>query len=83
MMTFSKDGGGKLIGQNLDICHSNSSQQKIKRLLETESSNIYTIKKNGKKKMIIQLPWFYENKIMGLVELSVELPEDIPHFDRD
>lgn len=83
MMTFSKDRGQNLIGQNLDNCHSISSQQKIKQLLETECSNIYTIKKNNKKKMIIQLPWFSENKIMGLVELSVELPENIPHFDRE
>ena len=83
MMTFSKDGGGNLIGQNLDNCHSISSQQKINQLLETESSNIYTIKKNNKKKMIIQMPWFLENKIMGPVELSVDLPENIPDFDRD
>ncbi len=83
MMTFSKDGGGTLIGQKLDNCHSISSQQKIKQLIESKSSNIYTIKKNNKKKMIVQIPWFSDNEIMGLVEFSFEIPENIPFFDRD
>jgi transcriptional regulator with PAS, ATPase and Fis domain len=81
--TFSSDGGGNLVGKNIYDCHSLSSQDKIKHLLETNTSNIYTIKKNNKKKMIIQTPWFQNNTIMGLVEFSLELPETVPHFDRD
>lgn len=81
--TFASDGGGDLVGKNLYGCHSQQSQDKIKKLLETKSSNVYTIKKKNKKKMIIQTPWFQNNKIMGLVEFSFELPENIPHFVRD
>ena len=81
--TFSNDGGGDLVGKNLFDCHSLSSVKKIKQLLKTKSSNIYTIKKNAIKKMIIQTPWFQKDSLMGLVEISIELPENIPHFDRD
>ena len=82
-MTFSKDGGENLIGTNLFDCHTPASQSKIQALLDTRSSNVYTIQKNGKKKMIIQTPWFENNEIQGLVEFSVELPANIPHFERD
>jgi len=80
---FSKDGGENLVGTNLFDCHTPSSQSKIQALLDTRSSNIYTIQKNGQKKMIIQTPWFVKKEIQGLVEFSVELPADIPHFERD
>lgn len=81
--TFEKDGGPNLIGKNLFDCHSPSSNSKIQDLLDSGSSNVYTIQKNGKKKMIIQTPWFENNEIKGLVEFSVELPEEVPHFNRD
>lgn len=81
--TFIGEGGKNIIGQNLSECHSPSSQKKIQDMLETKSSNIYTVQKNGKKKMILQLPWFENNQIKGLVELSIELPENIPHYVRD
>lgn len=81
--TFPQDGGESLIGKNLFDCHSVPSQIKIKELMESESSNIYTIDKKGKKKMIIQTPWFTNGGIQGLVEFSVELPANMPHFNRD
>jgi transcriptional regulator with PAS, ATPase and Fis domain len=81
--TFSSDTDDKLIGKNLKDCHSQESIAKIFHLLDTKKSNIYTIEKNTKKKMINQVPWYEENEVGGLVELSVELPDDIPHFVRD
>lgn len=81
--TFTKDGGEKLVGKNLFHCHTPSSQAKIQSLLEARSSNIYTIQKNGKKKMIIQTPWFENKELQGLVEFSIELPDIVPHYDRD
>lgn len=39
--TFSSDGGGDLVGKNLNDCHSQLSQAKIKNLLETKTSNIF------------------------------------------
>ncbi len=44
----------------------------------------YTREKAGKKKLIYQTPWFdTEGAAAGIVECSMELPEEIPHFVRD
>jgi transcriptional regulator with PAS, ATPase and Fis domain len=80
---FANRGGGDLIGQNLMECHSPRSQEIIRRLLQTGEKNVYTIKKKGQKKLIYQCPWYEGGRVMGLVEISIPLPEDMPHFDRD
>ncbi len=81
--TFSNDTTDELLGKNLRECHSPESTAKLFHLIDTRESNIYTIEKKGKKKMIVQIPWYRENEIGGLVELSIELPDEIPHFNRD
>jgi len=80
--TFSNSGGSGLIGKNLRDCHSPQSNDIIKELLSTGRSNIYTIEKKGVKKMICQIPWYKKGEIAGLVELSIVLPELMPHFIR-
>lgn len=81
--TFKKDGGGALIGTNLLDCHPEPSRSKVEDQLRTPQTNIYTIEKEGKKKLIYQSPWYKDGIFAGLVELSIELPENIPHFKRD
>lgn len=78
--TFAKYGD--LIGKNLFDCHNPQSQEKIREMLETGGSNAYTIEKNGIQKMIYQTAWLNEGVIGGLVELSMELPEGMPHHIR-
>jgi len=34
------------------------------------------------KKLIYQGPWFQDGKYGGLVELSLEIPMEMPHFVR-
>lgn len=80
--TFLKNGKETLIGKSLFDCHPEHAAQKIKELLKTGTTNVYTIEKNGIKKMIYQCPWFKEGMVMGLVEISLVLPEEIPHFVR-
>lgn len=80
--TFEADGGRNLIGTNLLDCHPEPSRTKVVELLREQRSNIYTIEKKGVKKMIVQTPWFEEGKFGGLVELSIVLPETLPHFIR-
>jgi transcriptional regulator with PAS, ATPase and Fis domain len=80
--TFEKDGGRDLIGTNLLDCHPEPSRTKLINLLATRSSNIYTIEKNGVKKLIYQSPWYRDGIFSGLVELSLEIPLEIPHFIR-
>lgn len=78
--TFAKYG--ELVGRNLKTCHSPASWEKIQQLLQTGGSNAYTIHKNGIRKMIYQTAWFQEGVVAGLVEYSMEIPEDMPHYDR-
>jgi transcriptional regulator with PAS, ATPase and Fis domain len=80
--TFAADGGKDLLGRKLYDCHSGKSQEKIKELLASGSSNTYTIEKKGVKKLIHQAPWFIKGKVAGLVEISIVLPENMPHFVR-
>jgi len=56
--TFEKDGGRALIGRSLFDCHSPKSQAKLAAMIKGQSTNVYTIEKNGIKKMIYQSPVF-------------------------
>lgn len=78
--TFAKHGD--LIGKNLFDCHKASSREKILEMLSTGKSNSYTISKEGQKKMIYQTPWRKNGQIAGMVEISMVIPEDMPHFVR-
>lgn len=80
--TFEKDGGYALVGKNLLDCHSELSRGKVAEMLATHEKNIYSIEKNGVKKLIFQSPWFKNNTYAGLVELSLEIPFEMPHFVR-
>jgi len=82
-VTFQKDGGRELIGKNLKDCHQDTSNDKIREMMETHEKNVYTIEKKGKKKLIYQAPWFHDGAFGGLVELSLEIPFEMPHFKRD
>jgi transcriptional regulator with PAS, ATPase and Fis domain len=80
--TFSKDGGKSLIGKSLLDCHPETAREKIKELINTGKSNSYTIEKNGIKKLIHQSPWYEGSVLMGLIEISIEIPFRMEHFIR-
>ena len=79
--TFA-EGTDRLVGSNLRACHSDRSWDTIQRLLKTGGTNSYTIHKKGVKKMIYQTAWFENGKVMGLVEISMVIPEEMPHYER-
>lgn len=79
--TFSKHGDMR--GRNLIPCHNEKSVSMIRHMLATGESNAYTITKNGVRKMIYQTPWRVEGRIAGLVEISMVIPAEMPHYDRD
>ena len=60
---------GNLIGSNLFGCHEGGS-------------NAYTIEKQGVRKMIYQTAWRTGDKVGGLVEISMEIPAEMPHYIR-
>jgi hypothetical protein len=80
--TFAADGGMALIGTNSLDCHPEPSRTKLRRMLEEPKPNLYTIEKAGVKKLICQIPWKTDGKFAGIVELSIELPSELPHFVR-
>jgi transcriptional regulator with PAS, ATPase and Fis domain len=80
--TFEKDGGMALIGSNMLACHPEPARSKVKAMLEAGQPNIYTIEKNGVKKLIYQSPWYENGLYCGFVELSMEIPVEMPHFKR-
>ena len=81
--SYAKDGGAALIGTNSIDCHKEPTLSKVKKLYAENGLNVYTITKNGKKKLVYQASYFVDGKFSGIVEMSLPLPEEMPHFDRD
>ncbi|MFH2048779.1 MAG: diguanylate cyclase [bacterium] len=81
--TFAADGGAKLIGTNVLACHPESARTKLAEMYKAHQPNHYTIQKKGRKKIIHQIPLFNEGVFQGYVEISIPIPDHLPHFDRD
>ena len=80
--TFAEDGGRALLGRNVRDCHPESARRKLEELLVTRETNVYTIEKNGRKKLVYQAPWFEKGEFRGIVELVLPIPFEVPHFVR-
>ncbi len=80
--SMEKDGGRALIGKNILDCHPEPARSKTEQMLASQTKNVYTIEKNGVKKLIFQSPWYRNGRYAGFVELSLEIPTDMPHFVR-
>lgn len=80
---FQKDGGLELVGKNLLDCHPEPSRTQLARMLETGERNVYTVERDGMKRLIYQSPWYSNGEYAGFVELSLELPPEMPHLVRD
>lgn len=80
--TYESDGGYALIGKNMLDCHPGLARQKTERLLAAKEKNVYTIEKNGVRKLIYQSPWYENGEYAGFVEISLEIPFEMPHFAR-
>ncbi len=79
---FEEDGGRQLIGTNLLDCHPEPARAQLEKLMETQQANVYTIEKNGVKKLIYQTPWYKDGRYSGFVEMALEIPFQMPHFVR-
>lgn len=75
--------GESLVGKNILDCHPEPSRSMVRELLSSGRTNVYTIEKKGRWKLIYQAPWFEDGEMHGLVELSLELPDPLPHHVRD
>ena len=80
--TFAEDGGWALIGKCVFDCHPEPARTKTVELYAARAPNHYTISKNGQKKIIHQLPWYRDGVYAGFVEISIPIPEELPHHER-
>ncbi len=80
--TFARDGGAELIGRNVLDCHPEPSRTQLATMLAEKASNAYTIEKNGVRKLIYQSPWYENGEYRGFVEMSLVIPETMPHHVR-
>jgi transcriptional regulator with PAS, ATPase and Fis domain len=80
---FTKyDDNGVSVGSSLIECHPEPARSKLLAMLKTPETNIYTIEKNGIKKIIRQSPWLKDGVFSGVVEVSFEIPAMMPHHLR-
>ena len=80
--TFAGDGGGALVSHSVFDCHPPRARALLDQLYAGQRPNHYTIRKAGQRKIIHQLPWYKGGVFAGLVEISVPIPDQLPHFDR-
>ncbi|HNT27839.1 MAG TPA: PAS sensor protein [bacterium] len=75
---FETPENAPLVGKSMFDCHKQASQEMIRAMMATKKPHVYTIEKKGVKKLIYQAPWFENGVFKGLVELSMELPAEVP-----
>lgn len=80
--SFERDGGYALIGKNMLDCHPEPARSRVEKLLEACERSIYTIEKNGVKKLVYLSPWFEDGHYAGFVALTLEIPFEMEHFVR-
>ncbi len=73
---------GDLVGHDVRDCHPGRAREILDDLLARPRANVYTIEKAGRRKMIYQAPVYENGEFRGLVELSLPLPDEVPHFVR-
>ncbi len=77
--TFLKPGQDEIIGKNVLDCHPEPARSMLADMLENPRTNVYTVEKEGLKKLIFQTPWFDGGEYAGFMELSMVLPENMPN----
>ena len=80
--SFAADGGGALVGSSVFACHPEPAREKVTALFESRAPNHYTVARNGRRKINHQLPRYRKRSYAGFVELSIPIPDELPHFER-
>jgi hypothetical protein len=81
--SFADEGGAALVGSSVFACHPEPARTKTEALYRRRQPNHYTIRKDGRRKIIHQVPWYRNGSFAGFVELSIPIADELPHFDRD
>ncbi len=81
--SFAAEGGAALLGTSLLACHPEPARSRVLALFNGREPNHYTVSKGGRKKIIHQIPWYQDGAFAGFVELSIPIPDELPHFERE
>ena len=76
---FLKPGSDGIIGQNVLDCHPEPARSLLADMLQSPRTYAYTIEKQGVRKLIYQTPWYDGDEYAGFIELSMVLPDNMPH----
>ena len=81
---YAPFGGYALLGTSVfDGCHKQqASNDKMMEIMETRKPHTYSIERNGVKRLIHQMPHIINGEVIGIVELAIIIPFEIPHFVR-
>ena len=80
---FAADGGRSLLGSNVLACHPEPSKGKLEKMLARQVPNAYFNTEDGERRFFFQSPWSEDGAYAGFVEISFQVPEEIPHFIRE
>ncbi len=80
---FETDGGSVLLGTDILACHPEPDRSKLAGMLQNPARNVYFSTENGEKRFFYQAPWTRDGRFAGYVEISFEVPGEIPHFVRE
>jgi transcriptional regulator with PAS, ATPase and Fis domain len=81
--TFADDGGAALVGKSVFDCHPEPARAKTMTLFREHRPNHYLVRKNGRTRVVHQIPWLRNGEFAGIVEISVPVPGIPPLIDRD
>lgn len=74
--------GQDLIGRQVLDCHPESARSMLASMMANETKHVYTIQKGDRRKLIYQIPWYEGGEYAGFLELSMIIPEEMPHYVR-
>lgn len=80
---FAAEGGRTLIGSDVFDCHPEPARSLLREMYASQRPHHYTIRKLGQTRIIHQLPVYQNDQFAGFVEISIPIPDRLPHFDRD
>jgi hypothetical protein len=80
---FADRGGRDLVGSMIFDCHPEPARLKLAELFKSRKQNVYTTQKEGRRKLVFQTPWFHDGVYAGYLDMTIEIPWTMPHFNRD
>ncbi|MGD0115956.1 MAG: PAS domain-containing protein [Dehalococcoidia bacterium] len=79
---YADRGGRDLLGTSLFDALPETARIKVKELLASKETNVYTFERDGVRKLVYQSPWYRDGAFAGLVQLLLVAPLEIPHYVR-